>query len=387
MRFSDFDIDNFLQNDWQQQPVFIPNPWDHWRNPLDANLLAGLACEDGVEARLVSGNSDTKWKLEHGPFPEQRFASLGRKDWTLLVQAVDHYVPEVNALIDSFRFIPDWRIDDVMVSYAANGGGVGPHFDHYDVFLVQGAGQRRWSIGEVCDEKTALIPHDDLRLLADYQTVESWICNPGDILYIPPGYAHEGIAIGDECMTYSIGCRAPSRSELIGYWVDDLLAELPEEERFQDPRIRKQHNPGEISALAIDQLHQMITEKLDDREAFAHWFGQYSSTPKYPDLDWSPDEQIDSAGLSDRLNSGGKLFRNPASRFSFIEKSQTQVQLFVDGKQFLCSENSAAFAKNLCHHRMQPIAMEWIHTQDAIQLAVRLFNQGSLDFLPEEESE
>ncbi|MGJ8537754.1 MAG: cupin domain-containing protein, partial [Parasphingopyxis sp.] len=210
MHISNFNSEAFLRDYWQKQPLLIKNPWDSWENPLEPDELAGLACEAEVESRLIE-QTDASWAVEHGPLPEARFAALGPSRWTLLVQAVDHYVPEVAALIEPFRFVPNWRIDDVMVSCAADQGGVGPHFDQYDVFLIQGSGRRRWRIGGRCDETSPLLPHDDLRLLAEFEASDEWILEPGDILYVPPGIAHDGVAIGDNCMTYSVGVRAPSR--------------------------------------------------------------------------------------------------------------------------------------------------------------------------------
>src|SRR6218665_1377303 len=204
MHLINFDSAAFLRDFWQKRPVLIRNPWRDWANPLAPDELAGLACEPGIESRLIEQSGDN-WSLDNGPFAEARFARLGGKPWTLLVQAVDHHVPDVAALIQPFRFIPDWRIDDVMVSYASDRGGVGPHFDQYDVFLVQGLGKRRWRLGVRCDQSTPLVPNIGLRLLAGFEATEEWGLEPGDILYVPPGFAHEGVAIGDDCMTYSIG--------------------------------------------------------------------------------------------------------------------------------------------------------------------------------------
>ena len=141
MRLANFDIDVFLRDFWQKKPLLIRNPWTAWTNPLEPDELAGLACEDGSEARLIR-HAGTTWQAEFGPFPEARFEQLDDDPWTLLVQAVDHHVPEVTGLLGAFRFIPNWRIDDVMVSYAVDGGGVGPHYDQYDVFLIQGQGRQ-----------------------------------------------------------------------------------------------------------------------------------------------------------------------------------------------------------------------------------------------------
>lgn len=374
MPFTDFDTDTFLREHWQRKPLLIRNPWGAWHNPLSPDELAGLACEEGVEARLIS-HSGAALQAEHGPFPEERFARLGKQGWTLLVQAVDHHIDEVAALIAPFRFIPDWRIDDVMVSVASDGGGVGPHFDHYDVFLIQGLGRRRWQIGQLCDEDTELLPHDDLRLLSDFRPQEEWLLEPGDILYVPPRVAHNGVAVGADCMTYSIGFRAPSRAELIEGWCDAVAAELDDDDRYGDAGLARQANPGEISAEALASLHAMALEKLADREAFARWFGGHTTTRKYPEIDWSPEEALDAKGLREMLSGGAALIRNPASRFSFVRQSAGAVMLFVDGECHDCSGEVAAFAQALCAQTRLAYVPD-----AAIGLALTLFNQGSVAF-------
>ncbi len=379
MKLARFDIDTFLRDYWQQRPLLIRNPWGAWRNPLSPDELAGLACEEGVESRLVS-QSRTALGAEHGPFPEARLAGLGKESWTLLVQAVDHYVPQVAALIAPFRFVPNWRIDDVMVSTASHGGGVGAHFDHYDVFLVQGLGQRRWQVGQICDENTELLPHDDLRLLAHFEPTDEWLLEPGDILYVPPRVAHKGVAVGEHCMTYSIGFRAPSRGELIGGWCDDLVAGLADDDRYEDPGLSPQDNPGEISAAALAALHAMVTERLADRQAFAHWFGKFTSTRKNPDMDWQPEEPMGVGELRELLASGLPLIRNPASRFSFIRGQAGAVVLFVDGELFDCVEEMTRFAEQLCAHDAIAPDASVIQSDRAMAVIARLYNQGSIAF-------
>ena len=378
MQLDNFDIDGFLSDYWQKTPLLIRNAWTSWINPLEPDELAGLACEEGVESRLIMQARDT-WKAENGPFPESRFGKLRKKPWTLLVQAVDHHVPEVAALIEPFRFIPNWRIDDIMVSYATDEGGVGPHFDQYDVFLIQGLGKRRWQVGAQCDSGTALLPHDDLRLLANFEAQDEWILDPGDILYIPPRVAHNGVAVGDDCMTYSIGFRAPSRSELIGHWCDDLLAEMQDDDRYEDPNLEQQKNPGEISTVALAALHTMITAKMVDHNAFARWFGQYSSTPRYPDMDWRPEEPVGTKPLRESLASGVPLSRNPASRFSFIRQGTGRpLLLFVDGQCFECVEETVAYAESLCAQDRMTLDPGLTNSDAAMALITALFNQGSL---------
>jgi len=276
MHFRDFDAQAFLTAHWQKRPLVLRNPWAQvWENPLAPDDLAALACTDDADTRIVE-RKRSGWKVRHGPFKPSRFAKLGERPWTLLVQGVDRMVPAVAAIIDPFRFVPDWRIDDVMVSYASDGGGVGPHFDNYDVFLVQGLGQRRWRVGAPCNAATPLMPHDDLRLLATFEPLDEWVLDPGDMLYLPPGVAHDGVAIGDDCMTYSVGFRAPSRSELIAHFCDHLLAELTEDDRYTDPGLQVQADPTQIADEAIDRLHAMVIEKVGDREAFARWFRAYA---------------------------------------------------------------------------------------------------------------
>lgn len=376
MQLTDFDIDRFLRDTWQKKPLLIRNPWKAWANPLEPDELAGLACEAEVESRLIIGSPE-KSKVENGPVSETRFEKLGREPWTLLVQAVDHHVPQVAALIEPFRFIPNWRIDDVMVSYATDGGGVGAHFDQYDVFLIQGLGRRRWRVGQHCHESSELLPHDDLHLLAQFEATDEWVLEPGDMLYVPPGIAHDGVAVGDNCMTYSIGFRAPSRAELIGHYVDDLLAEMSDDDRYTDPGLETQTNPGEIAPDAIAALHAMITEKLADRTTFTRWFGQYSSTPKYPDIDWQPDEPVTIEALRQMLIDGATLVRNPASRFSFV-RGVGAVLLFVDGECFECINEMAALAEALCANEQIMIDAELMQSSAAMKLAAQLINQGSI---------
>ncbi|HEX7874583.1 MAG TPA: cupin domain-containing protein [Sphingobium sp.] len=382
MQIAHFDIDLFLRDYWQKKPLLIRNPWTAWENPLEPGELAGMACEEGVESRLIEQAGES-WTMTHGPFAEDRFGSLGKTPWTLLVQAVDHHVPDVAALIDPFRFVPNWRIDDVMVSYAADGGGVGPHFDQYDVFLLQGLGKRRWRVGPRCDEATELMPHADLRLLARFEATDEWLLEPGDILYVPPGFAHDGVAVGDDCMTYSIGFRAPSRGELIADWCDDLVETLVEDDRYADPDLVRQDNPGEISAAALTRLHAMVTATMLDRDAFARWFGTYTSTRKYPETDWRPEESVDSTEVRDLLADDPPLSRNPASRFSFLRQQDGATLLFVDGACFDCSGDSAVFAEAICAEAS--IHLDPPSSAPLLDLIAALINQGSLAFEEEEE--
>lgn len=380
--FANFDVDEFLRDYWQKRPFLIRNPWGNWVNPIEPDELAGLACEPHIESRLVMQAAEPKrdWKLEPGPFPEDRFGTLGADPCTLLVQAVDHHIPEVAALVEPFRFLPNWRIDDVMVSYATDQGGVGAHFDQYDVFLVQGLGRRRWQIGALCDDQTELLPHEELRLLARFEPLEEWVLEPGDILYVPPRIAHNGVAVGNDCMTYSIGFRAPAQRELIMDWAESLLDAESDGIRYEDPDYARQANPGEITGQAIDRLHALMCDKLQDRDAFARWFGQYNSRSKYPEIEWGPEEPplLEDVRLS--LARGNTILRNPASRLSFIRQDDAKVLLFADGECFECTGESAALAEHLCAQARVSPDPGLADAEGAASLIATLINQGSLAF-------
>lgn len=380
MHFADFDAASFLEGYWQKRPLLIRSPWADWCNPLEPDELAGLACEDtGIESRLITQKPDGI-ALESGPFAEARFATAEAAPWTLLVQAVDHHVPAVAALIEVFRFVPDWRIDDVMVSYATDGGGVGAHFDQYDVFLVQGLGRRRWRVGSRCDAGTPLLPHDDLRLIADFEATGDWVLEPGDILYVPPAFAHEGVAVGDDCMTYSIGFRAPSRADLVESWSAHLADQMPEDDRYTDADLAAQANPGEITPAALARLHTMVARAMADSAEFSRWFGVYNSLPKYAEADWRPEVPITGAAVQGLLARSQSLSRNPASRFAFIRGEGQALCLFVDGQSFDCTSDAALVAEQICASVSLTVDPGLGGSAPVAALIAALVNLGSLAF-------
>lgn len=271
--------EKFLQEYWQKKPLLIRNAIENFTPPVDADDLAGLSLEEEVESRLVIGDH---WSVEHGPFDERRFAELGDHNWTLLVQSVDLWVPEVAALLNRFTFLPRWRIDDIMVSYAADGGSVGPHFDNYDVFLLQGQGQRQWLVGDPCDKDSPLIPHADLRILADPEFNQGWILNTGDMLYLPPRYSHHGVALGP-CTTFSIGFRAPSAAEILDDLTTELISQQQLLDHLRDPPLTPEMASEPISAAYLEQIRGLINQSLSDDQMLMNWFAQFMTTPKHPD--------------------------------------------------------------------------------------------------------
>jgi 50S ribosomal protein L16 3-hydroxylase len=229
-----------------------------------------------------------------------------------------------------------------------------------------------------------MLPHDDLRLLARFEATEEWLLEPGDILYVPPRVPHNGVAVGDDCMTYSVGFRAPSRSELIAHWSDHLLASLQDDDRYQDPPMQAQANPGEIAPAALAGLHAMILERMSDADAFARWFGEYTTARKYPDVDWRPEEAIGVGEVRALLTDGAALCRNPASRFSFVRQDERALLLFVDGECFECVAETAALAEQLCAADRVEADPTLIPSDTAMALIAALLNQGSLAFEEED---
>jgi 50S ribosomal protein L16 3-hydroxylase len=276
----DISAERFLAEYWQKKPLLIRNAIPNFQPPVDGNDLAGLALEPEVESRLVIGSD---WQIEQGPFEEQRFQTLPERDWTLLVQAVDLWIPEVADILDHFGFLPRWRIDDIMVSYAADGGNVGPHFDNYDVFLLQGEGQRQWSVGGLCDQNSALLAHENLRILANEQFTETWTLNCGDMLYLPPQYSHHGIAIG-ECSTYSIGFRAPTVTEMLDDLTTELISKGDSNDVLTDPLLTPEMATQPISSAYLEQIRSLLNQTLNDDELLLNWFVQFMTQPKYPEL-------------------------------------------------------------------------------------------------------
>ena len=383
MHFQNFDIDHFLSEYWQKKPLLIRNPWAVWQNPLEPDELAGLACEEELESRLIC-QTDAGWQMEQGPLAEERLGGLGETHWTLLVQAVDHHVPAVAELIAPFRFIPNWRIDDVMVSLAADQGGVGPHFDQYDVFLIQGLGRRRWQIGPLCDADTPLLPHEDLKLLAAFEALEEWVLEPGDILYVPPGFAHNGVAVGSDCMTYSVGFRAPSRADLLGHYVDEVLDNIPDDDHYRDLDLTAQPNPGEIRPEALVRLQRMMLDSLSDLDSFARWFGTFNSAPKYPDIDWRPETPVAPEEVRAAITHATPLSRNPASRMVFIATGPDTLMLFADGEGIHCADETAILARSLCAQDDLTVDPELASAPAVVELLTQLCNLGCIAFESEE---
>ncbi len=282
----------FLAEYWQKKPLLIRQAIPNFQGLLDGNDLAGLACEEEAQSRLVRF-SDGQWHAEQGPFDEDDFSNLPEHDWTLLVQGVNHFLPEADALLRQFKFIPYARLDDLMVSYAPKGGGVGPHFDSYDVFLLQGSGERRWKVSHQSDK--SFIEGAPLRILKQFACDEEWVLEPGDMLYLPPQLAHWGIAETDDCMTYSIGFRAPKTSELAMGYLEEMQSNLgsnsAEDILYQDADLGMTEAPAEVSQGMVDKVHGMLTQMSWQRELIGPFLARYLSEPK-PHIYFEPNPKL-----------------------------------------------------------------------------------------------
>lgn len=286
----DLTPNRFLLDYWQQEPLLVRGALPEYHSPVSPDELAGLALENDVESRLVlERGSAGPWELRHGPFQDADFLELPERDWTLLVQAVDLWVPEVGELLRRFDFLPPWRFDDVMVSYAVPGGSVGPHVDQYDVFLLQVEGERQWRIGEILGAEAALLPDTDLRILEHFEASQEWMLGPGDMLYLPPRLSHWGVAVS-ECLTYSIGFRAPTTSELLGDLATEMLAQ-DRDFHYSDPPLTSELASEEISPEFIKQVKLLLHQALDDDEFVADWFARFMTAPKYAGLEGETGEQ------------------------------------------------------------------------------------------------
>ena len=376
-------VGEFLADYWQQKPVCIRKGIAFQEALIAVDELAGLALEPEVESRLIENRGDLKdWQVIHGPLTEDDFNKERDCPWTLLVQGVDCFVPEVHDFLAKFRFLPSWRVDDLMISYATKGAGVGAHYDRYDVFLIQGEGQRQWQIGQTCNENSALMAHDHLSLLADFELSEEFILNPGDMLYIPPLLAHKGVAMSDVCVTYSVGFRSPSHGDVLTTFADERSMDISADLRIKDHGFAA--NSGEISAADVEGLMQLMRDQITP-ENVAQWFGKHSTEAKYPGLDMA-EEAMDLAELDSIINDAyGVLRVSEGVRLAYTWQGDGGLTLFVQGDALPCPPDATAF--------VEAIANQWLIAVDELAPLVKkdaakamlliLHNQGYLYFADE----
>ncbi|PEN14316.1 cupin [Longibacter salinarum] len=381
----DLSPETFLNEYWQKKPLLIRGALPTFESPLEPGELAGLACEEGVESRLILEEGGEKpWELRFGPFDEEDFLSLPESKWTVLVQEVDRLIPEVADLLDAFAFVPKWRIDDVMVSYAPKDGNVGAHIDNYDVFLLQGQGTRRWEWGEEPVQNEEIVPDLDVRMLKDFEADREAVLEPGDMLYLPPRVAHHGVSLDDECMTYSIGFRAPSHEELIADFMQYAMERIDPDARYGDPDLTVPDEPGEISADALASIRGLLRSLTEDDDTIDRWFGAFVTEPKRDRFAMPLPEDVSAGEIAEAIRSGEGLRRGPATNLAFIPHDDGTASLFANGSEILLGDEIAFAAPLLTGTEFIPSRELTPHLDDDafLSLVQHLVNDGLLELSP-----
>jgi 50S ribosomal protein L16 3-hydroxylase len=369
----------FMRKYWQKKPLLIRNAIADFKPLVSPAGLRRLAGQDGVEARWISRAGTKKkplWRVEHGPFGKNILPPAGQPDWTLLVQGVDLHLDAAHELLRQFRFVPDARLDDLMISYATDGGGVGPHFDSYDVFLLQAHGQRRWRIGAQTD--LALQEGVPLKILAHFEPDQEFVLHPSDMLYLPPRYAHDGVAIG-ECMTYSIGFRAPSRAEVVRElllrWAD-RIDELPlASDRYADPRQPAVACPAELPEKLTQWVHDSARRMLPGPDDWTVLWGEYLTEPK--SSVW-----FDAAAQEDLCQPWEQGMGLKLDRKTRMLVSDTH--LFVNGESWRASGRDASLMRQLAHERQLDARVLRKASTSAQELLAQWIEDGWVHPLPEQ---
>lgn len=363
----------FLADYWQKRPLLIRGAFANFQPPLAPDDLAGLACEDAALSRLIRcDENQSHWTVQSGPFDESIFATLPDHHWTLLVEDVDKWDADVAALRQQINFLPSWRIDDVMVSYAEDGGGVGAHVDQYDVFLLQGLGQRQWAISTDPHAPMDFRNDVEIRQLKHFVPTHEWLLEPGDVLYLPPGVPHRGVAVG-ACMTFSLGMRAPGRAELLLDAAEHLAEAMSESQRLTDPDLLPARSAGEIDAAALARVGRALgpLAQAFDGASLACWFGAFITRYRSAQLAAPPPQPLTLAQLQATLASGTKLVRHPWSRMAWAG-DDVRAWLFAAGQTYAMP---AELARVLCTPT-STLALAWPHDAHVQQALLGLINDG-----------
>ncbi|MCV2883895.1 cupin domain-containing protein [Aestuariibacter sp. AA17] len=322
-QISNFDSALFLNEYWQKKPVVLKRLFSDFKDPLDEHELAGLAQEEEVDSRIVRSDGNT-WHVEHGPFDD--FETVCQDKWSLLVQSVDAYLDDAQSLLTQFHFLPSWRIDDLMVSFSVAGAGVGPHLDQYDVFIIQGKGKRRWQVGMPAKyEETC--PHKDLKHVTHFEPIIDEVLSPGDVIYIPPGAPHNGVALS-ECLNYSVGFRAPSQAELLGAFADYALDNEILTQRFTDSSVIQRPSPYHITSNDIERFKQLLKNAIDTDD-FTDFMGSFLSN-RHDHNNAMAEEYCD-----DDVNQNAYFIPACELNITVIEKSEQESVIYVNNQGFI----------------------------------------------------
>lgn len=374
LNWGELSPEKFMAEYWQKKPLLIKQAFKNFQDTIPADELAGLAMETEIESRIVSQNDEGDWHVDHGPFED--FSQYGESNWTLLVQAVNNWSRKTNALLTPFAFIPNWRIDDVMVSFSTPNGGVGAHLDQYDVFIIQGSGKRRWQVGAPNSELSTLLPHPDLKQVSAFTPIIDEITEAGDLLYIPPNHPHNGVSI-ENSINFSVGFQAPSSQELWSSFADKLIDNNLGEQRFSDPSREKAQCSTIITKQDQQQLKAFMLAQIENPELFEQFIGQYVTQSHHALEILMPVDEINTAKLVDILSEPEITFM-PVSGIKSAIINDTQVTLFINGDNFYINEKSLSMAQQLA--QQTPITtseMKKLNTcTQSTQLLLKLLNKG-----------
>ena len=356
----------FLEKYWQKKPVVLKNAFPNFVDPITPDELAGLAMEPEVDSRLVS-HKDGQWQASHGPF--EQFDDLGEEGWSLLAQAVNHWHMPAAELVRPFRVLPEWRLDDLMISYSVPGGGVGPHIDNYDVFIIQGMGRRRWRVGDAIPMRQ-FCPHPALLHVDPFEPIIDVEMAPGDILYIPPGFPHDGFTYEDT-LNYSVGFRGPNGRDLLSGFADYVLENDLGGEHYSDPDMTCREHAGRVEEFELERLRKLMIDVISQPEDFKQWFGRFASTPRH-ELDIAPAEPAyEAEEVQDALLNGEKLVRLSGLRVLHIGNS-----FFVNSEPMLISDEKAADALSQFTELGQQELGDALQKPELIAELTALINQG-----------
>ncbi len=362
----------FLNEYWQQKPLLIRSAFKDFHNPIDPNELAGLSCEEDANSRFMQHTGNNEWRLCEGPLSDDFFDDVTGNEWSLLVSDIEKLLPDFRQYLEPFRFLPDWRIDDLMISYAPVGGSVGAHVDQYDVFLLQADGVREWRIENTPRQGVQPSVSNTIALLGDFLADETWQLQAGDMLYLPPQFAHHGIAVDEPCMTWSIGFRAPSIDEMLPEVVNYLLESVQSKQRFQDIKRPATHQPGLISQTDLIAIKAILSQALtQDDSTLSQWIARYLTEPKeIQEPDEQPVNTISTDAIVSNLKNSAVLTCHSHKRFAYTQQDN-HTTLYADGQAYDCSE---ILASAICNQRSVGISDIDKNSHD-LDLLATLFNK------------
>ncbi|GLG83015.1 ribosomal protein uL16 3-hydroxylase [Acinetobacter calcoaceticus] len=371
--------EQFLAEYWQKKPLLVRNGLPEIVGLLEQQDVQELALEEHASARLIrqKDRNPNEWHVKSSPLTKGDFQKLP-KLWTLLVQAVDHYSFDLSELWKKFPFIPQWRRDDIMVSYAPKGGSVGKHFDFYDVFLVQGHGHRRWQLGQMCDVNTAFVPNQPLKLLPEIDVQFDEVLAPGDLLYVPPGMAHYGVA-EDDCLTFSFGFRMPNVAGMMERISDQFSANTLLQNPVVDIARKQMGQIGEINATELIHLKDLVLAQLKDSSALDAAIMSYMSEPKYPDNIPEADE-IEADDLKEILHEGYEVLLEPASRLLYTEQNGI-LNFWGNGEVLFIAEPFEQKLKAIANGESLPFDSQF-NDDETLENVAHLLNESILMLLP-----